>query len=386
MSEITATRIARAGTLLVLAGLWLAAAVLLWRMRVPADLKLPHLDPRTVFSEDELQRSARHARALRLEWLGQTAAQLIALAALAGRGRRLVERLAPSRALSSALVAAVTYAAFVAAGLPFAALAERTDRNAGISRLSWVDWVSGQAQSLLVGLVVAAAVGVALVALARRLRQHWWIGGATGFVVAVALVVTLGPLAAGTKRIDGARYGLAGVHVEVASVHDETRSANAEAVGVGPTARVILWDTLLRFRVSEVRFVAAHERAHVARRHVLKGLAWLALAAFPGFWLLARVARPHDPAQLPRAIFAFAVLALCMLPLGNVVARRYEAEADWLALTRTRDPAAAARAFHDLAATSLAQPKPPRWAVVLFGDHPPTIDRIEMARAYALRR
>ena len=65
---------------------------------------------------------------------------------------------------------------------------------------------------------------------------------------------------------------------------------NAEAIGVGPTTRVILWDTLLEPQrpPGEIRFVAAHELAHVARRHLWKGVAWFALLALPGAWLLGR--------------------------------------------------------------------------------------------------
>src|ERR687886_796817 len=48
MSEMTATRIARAATIPVAVALWLLAAWLLWRTRVPTDLRLLHVDPRRV--------------------------------------------------------------------------------------------------------------------------------------------------------------------------------------------------------------------------------------------------------------------------------------------------------------------------------------------------
>src|SRR5919199_7929 len=88
MSETTATRMrvaAGIATLAVLAAAWLYAASLLWRTQVPADLRLPRVDPHRVFSEALLRRTARHDGFLRIDFLLATAAQLAALLWLALR-------------------------------------------------------------------------------------------------------------------------------------------------------------------------------------------------------------------------------------------------------------------------------------------------------------
>ena len=172
------------------------------------------------------------------------------------------------------------------------------------------------------------------------------------------------------------------MRVEVARVRDETRAANAEAVGIGPTQRIVFWDTILRFPPRELAVIAAHERAHLDRRHIAKGLAWTLLFLVPGFWLVARTTRPGRVELLPRAALAAALVALVALPFANAISRRYEREADWIALERTRDPDAAANLFRDLAISNALQPDPPRWAYVLFADHPTAKQRIELARSF----
>ena len=128
------------------------------------------------------------------------------------------------------------------------------------------------------------------------------------------------------------------------TVSDRTTAANAYAVGIGPTERVVFWDTLLdgRFSDREVRFVAAHELGHIARNHLVKGVAWFGLFIVPILglvaWVTERRGGLRDPGNVPLALLVIVALQLLSLPLQNAVSRRYEAEADWTALVATHDP------------------------------------------------
>src|ERR687884_830608 len=96
MSEMTATRMRVAtgiATLAVLVAAWLLAASLLWRTQVPADLRLPRVDPHRYFSDALLRRTAHHDRFLRIDFVLASAAQLGALAWLPMRAPRVVGRL-----------------------------------------------------------------------------------------------------------------------------------------------------------------------------------------------------------------------------------------------------------------------------------------------------
>jgi STE24 endopeptidase len=135
--------------------------------------------------------------------------------------------------------------------------------------------------------------------------------------------------------------------------------------------------------------VLAHEFAHLSRDHIWKLLAWMALLGVPIAFVVALATRRrgglYEPASVPLAIFVVAALLLVTLPLQTAFSRRLEAEADWVALQTTRDPAAVTDLFRRLGRLAKAQPHPPQWDQVLFGDHPSIIQRIEMAQAWKER-
>jgi STE24 endopeptidase len=279
-------------------------------------------------------------------------------------------------------------------------------RRYGLSDQGYAAWLGDRALSLLVtsALVVLAVSGA--VYLAARLGRRWWIAGGLalatlGLAVALAYPLVVQPLfnrfsplpdpslAAEIEAI-GQRLGVHVDDVRVADASRRTTAANAQVTGIGPTRRVTLYDTLLdgRFAREEILAVSAHELAHVSRHHVWKGVAWFALLAIPGVafvaWATERRGGLRDPALVPLALLLTFVLFLATLPIQNAVSRRYEAEADWLALTATRDPAAAAGLDRRLALAGLVDPDPPGWARALLGTHPTTMERIAMAEAFRL--
>ena len=236
--------------------------------------------------------------------------------------------------------------------------------------------------------------------LARVLGGRWWLVGGPVFVALAALFTFVQPyLMTDTHPLrdpallaDARRFareeGLAPVRILVQDVHAETSAPNAEAVGLGPTRRVILWDTLLdgRFSPREVRVVVAHELGHLSRDHLWKGLAWFALFAIPGAWVIARATRGRggmaEPAAVPLALFVLVLLQFLALPLQAAISRHFEAEADWMALWTTRDPAAATGVFRKFTTVALEQPDPPGWAYLFLADHPTIEQRIGMAEAW----
>ena len=79
------------------------------------------------------------------------------------------------------------------------------------------------------------------------------------------------------------------------------------------------------------------------------------------------------------------MLGLLLTPLGNAISRRYEAEADWIALQTTRDPSSGRGMFKAFTTVDLAQPNPPFWSYVFLDDHPTTMQRLSMIRAWERR-
>jgi STE24 endopeptidase len=391
MSEMTATRIVSAATLVV----WIAAAALLWQTDVPGDLRLPELEASALFPAAHLREADEQARGQRLLWIGSALASLAALALVVRRPPR-------HRPLVALLIA---LAALWLARLPFGLAAHWWRRRYGISSQGYLDWLVSPWLELLGGLAAAVGALLAAIALERWLGRRWWLAGGPALAVLGAAVVLAQPLL-WTPRLEPLRdpalaadiRGLAdelgaGVdRVEVKEASDRTVRANAEVVGIGPTRRVVLWDTLLdgRFAHDEIRWVAAHELAHVARLHLWKGLAWLGLLALPIAWIVARATERRGgigrPAAVPVAVLAVVAIELALLPLANAVSRRYEAEADWAALEATRDPEAARGLLRKFSLTGVSDPDPPGWAQAALATHPSLVERIAMARAWATTR
>jgi STE24 endopeptidase len=388
---------------------WLGGAALLWRTAVP-DLALPRLDARDYFEAAELERIERFRTVTRGLWAAWTAVELVVLGLVVWKARALAsraERVACGRVRTAVLVGATVVLAVWCARLPLGAAWHWWDRRYGLSRQSYPAWLGDSAISLgvraaLVSLAVAGAV-----ALAARVGPRWWIPGgpvlvAVGilFVLAQPLVVQplfnrLEPLSdqelAAKIETLGGRMGVDVGTVDVADASRRTTAGNAYVAGIGPTRRVVLYDTILdgRFSDPELLAVSAHELAHVARRHLWKGLAWFALLAVPGLYAVARVTARRgglgDPALVPLGLLVALVFFLGTLPLQNAVSRRYEAEADWVALEATGDADAAIALDRHLVLTSLGDPDAPAWAKLVLGTHPSTLERIAMAEAFRVR-
>jgi STE24 endopeptidase len=141
--------------------------------------------------------------------------------------------------------------------------------------------------------------------------------------------------------------------------------------------------------MDEVRVVLAHELGHVAKSHILKSLAWYALFAFPLAFLVAELTRRRggmgQPGNVPLAALILVVLSFGLAPAENAITRRYEAEADWVALQSTRDPDSARHLFVQFVGSDLEDPTPSFWEKQLFGSHPSVAERVAMTRAWQAR-
>jgi STE24 endopeptidase len=89
-----------------------------------------------------------------------------------------------------------------------------------------------------------------------------------------------------------------------------------------------------------------------------------------------------EPEAVPLALLGLVVLGLLALPLQNAISRHLEAEADWMALRTTHDPAAATQLFRRFVSTTLDEPSPPTWDYVMLENHPTIAQRIAMAQAW----
>ena len=370
---------------------------------MPDDLALPSVEVDSVFGAEFVEEARRYERFFYVDWLLAEIALLMTLWVYSRRGASLTRESAAGPVGTGMLLGMLGLGIAWLVGLPFRIAGHWWQRRHDQSDLGYVEWLF-QDWLLLAAEFLSICVALLVVmGLARRLGERWWLPGAAVFVGIAALFTFGAPyldfttkplrdptLVAAAERFER-ELGVGEIPLRVEKVSGDTDQANAYAYGIGPSRRIVFWDTVLRapFTRGEQEAVLAHELAHHSQRHLPEGIGWFAVFAVPGAWLLMRATRKRGgmgtPEAVPLALLVVAILQLVALPAANALSRRMEAEADWKALEVTRDPASLEGLMVALARTSLGDPDPPGWAQLAFGTHPTLADRVAMARAWAAR-
>jgi STE24 endopeptidase len=297
-------------------------------------------------------------------------------------------------------------------GLPFAAWQQRILVRYGLSTQGWAGW----AVDLLKGYAITAVLGAVVLGgfyTVTHLAPRWWwawtAAGAAGLTVLLSFVFpvlvepvfnTFTPMEPGRQRTElmalAARDGVPVRDVLVADASRRTRAVNAYVSGLGPTRRIVVYDTLLREAPpGEVESVVAHELGHAKDGDVVTGTVIGALGAaaavcalyLVGFWTWplrrAGVATLAEPRAVGLVLALAAVAGLLAGPAQNLMSRHVEARADRHALALTADPATFAAMQARLSRVNLGDPDPNPVEQALFGSHPTTVERIAAARAWA---
>ncbi len=355
---------------------------------------------RSYFSEQEIARGKAFARPQIALALARGAVELGALAVLTFRPPRVLRR--RRRPVGAGAVAAGALAVGLSLPpLPLAVLSRRRAISVGLATQSWRGWALDQVKATGIEAALAAAAGGAGIATIRRFPRGWWALGAAASVLVGTLFAALGPvlldpvfndytpLPEGETRSDVLELALAaGLRVKGIYAVDASRrttAANAYVTGLGPTKRVVLFDTLLdRYGRDEVRVVVAHELGHVRHRDVPRGVLYAALIA-PGAalatqrlsWALS--GERDSPAALPALALAAALVAAPIGLIGNRLSRAIERRADQYSLELTDSPDAFVSFERTIALQNIADLDPPRWMTALFATHPSTAERIGTA-------
>ena len=337
------------------------------------------------------------------------------LVVLTRRGRRLVARVAgpaaqaPLRAGGVALVVAVLTSL---ATFPLAAWSRIVhDGEWGFrtqSAGSWLfDWLTVSVGNWL----AVAVLVVVLMAFVARWPRSWpyrmtLVGSVLAATVVLIHPLVLQPILLPTSPMPASEtrdelealleeQGAGDLELHVGDASLRTTRVNAMVVGIGPTERVVLYDTLLDLPGDQVQSVFAHELAHREHRDLLRGVLAVPTFLLPAMLLLRRVltssgvrrrtgARgPVDPRLAAAVLATAAVLELVGTPVANVASRRAEVAADHRAIEVTGDPAAKIAASRAVVVRDLSPPRAPTWVRVLSATHPAVEDRIRAAVAQA---
>lgn len=380
---------------------------------VRAEARQGSTDPslEATFTDDQIASHGAYRGSSYLSYFLSLGLQVIVLVLLArGPLRRVMDRVEawPGGWVTKALVAAVVVAAALwLATLPLDYVRGYAMGHAwGLSTQTFGGWVGDQLRGAAVGLVFAAVAAVAFFGVIRwQPRSWWWIGWLTFSALSAVLVfiwpVLIAPLFNEfTPLQDGhlkdrvvALADEAGVQVGEVLVSDASRRTTAEnayVTGLFGSKRLVLYDTLVENGdEDETAFVVAHELGHKVENHVPQGvmlsvigllfsfgaLRWLASLDEP--WRWAGADGIGDVRALPVLLLFSIIASFVVLPVENVISRRFEATADRVAISLTEDPQTAVKVFRRLAFSNISDLRPPQVAVSLFFSHPPTPERIE---------
>lgn len=246
----------------------------------------------------------------------------------------------------------------------------------------------------------------------RKSPRHWWCISAALSVPVLILSLVLVPvfidpmfytftpvkdkkLAAKILYV-AEKSEISGSKIYEVNISKETKKVNAYVVGLFGTKRIVLWDTLLKWKDDEILFVLGHEMGHYKLNHLwyfVFGFPFLILAGlFYAHRLLPRITAKHAAAFGFSAIQDFASYTLfslffsmflfATLPVVNSFSRHFEAQADAFGLRVTKNPDAAIRVFTKFAIENLNYPDPPLFLHIFRDSHPSLRERIQMAEQF----
>jgi STE24 endopeptidase len=359
------------------------------------------------FANAEIERARRYHRPLYLALFAEWSLQLLVLAALAfgPPGDWLWDATGGPWWARALELTALVLAASTLLRLPLSAWRGWAwERRWGFSTQSLPGWLLDLAKGFVLGAMLTGIALVGLIGSARAWPSWWPVVAAPGAAVLALVLALLAPLL--FERLFNRFWPLpdaelaasltdlsvrAGVPVRTMLVTDasrRTRKHNAYVSGLGPTRRLVIFDTLLGDAPrAELEGVVAHELGHRRFRHVALGTALAMLGAAAGvvvlwgllWWAPGLTTGPADPRSVPLVLLGLWLLELVALPWETWLSRRWERAADRFALELTGDPGTMEQMHRRLALANLADLDPPRAAYVLLFTHPTPPERIAAA-------
>jgi STE24 endopeptidase len=284
----------------------------------------------------------------------------------------------------------------------------RLEQRFGFNRSTWRLFVADLAKSTAVG----AAIGLPLAALVLWIMAAtggwWWLWAWCAWAGFNLLVLVLYPTLIAPlfnkfeplgdetlkARVQALmqRCGFAAKGLFVMDGSRRSAHGNAYFTGLGAAKRVVFFDTLLaKLTPGEVEAVLAHELGHFRHRHVLKRIVVMFALSLAGLallgWLASRawfytalgvqpnLAAPNDALALLLFALVLPVFGYFVSPLGSLLSRRHEFEADAYACAQSSgaDLATALIKLHEDNAATLT---PDPLYVRFYYSHPPASERL----------
>lgn len=279
-----------------------------------------------------------------------------------------------------------------------------------LSNQTFKKYVLENLKSMMVGLVIGVPILLLFFFVLNQFEDFWWLVFASAmFLISVVLsqifpilimpiFYKITPLnddelkARITKLAKGA--GITVQNVFSFNMSKNTKKANAAFTGLGKTKRIILGDTLLNdYTKDEIETVIAHELGHYKYKHIQKNILFGTAASFLTFFLISLLYKLSiswfdfnnilQIAALPVLSLWAMLIGLVQTPIGNILSRKYEYEADRYAVESTLKPQSFISTLNKLTDQNLGDRKPHPFVEWFFYSHPSVKNRINALEKFA---
>jgi STE24 endopeptidase len=272
-----------------------------------------------------------------------------------------------------------------------------------LSNQTFGKWIWENIKSLIVSLVIGVPIMLTFYFTLNQFGEMWWLPFAIlMFFVSVVLsqifpVLILPIFYKLThlendelkKRIESLALK-AGIKIENLykfNMSKNTKKANAAFTGLGKTKRIILGDTLIdNYSNEEIETVIAHELGHFKKKHIIKNIIIGTVTSFLTLFVIAYLYQNSlgwfgfssitQVAALPLLALWSMLIGIIQSPLGNILSRKYEYEADEYAVKETGNPKAFINTLEKLTDQNLGDKEPHPFVEWFFYSHPSIKNRI----------
>jgi len=283
------------------------------------------------------------------------------------------------------------------------------EKKYGFSTITFTLWITDLVKSLLISTLLMGILLGAFLTLIFFARTTWWIWVWILFSVFQLLMVWLYPVLIAPlfnkfepvqdKELKDAiiammeKVGLKTEGVYQVDAGKRSRHTNAYFTGLGKTKRIVLYDTLLlSHSPDEILSVLAHEIGHWKKKHIMKQLVFTETMSLAVFYLIYRLSDwplLYHTFGFEQAISYVGLLLLAALlgpvaffltPIGSIIMRKFEREADDFGFDLMGTAIPLCRALKRLAKDNLANLHPHPFYAWFYYSHPPLPERIARLR------
>ncbi len=281
-----------------------------------------------------------------------------------------------------------------------------------LSDQAFGSWMGDQLKGMAVAMVMGSLIGATALLGIRKVKQWWfaiWLVSIPFIIVLVVVQpIVLDPIFNKFEPLKdevlkqklltlASQAGIEGSRVYEVNKSKQTKTMNAYVNGIGPTNRIVMWDTLLaKMSHDEVLAVMGHEMGHYVMNHIWKTLAF---SLGVSFFVLLIVQKIHDralpkwgprwgfsergdPASLPLILIIASAVSFLTTPIIAGYSRMNEHRSDMFSLELTHLNEPMATAFVKFAEDSKRDPNPHPFIKYWRYTHPPIGERIPFALSY----